>query len=808
MGCALVGLVLSLNYPLLPPWAALFFMLLVAAFYTWPTGWLLAVPALLPLLAFAPWSGWLTFEEMDLLILAVAAAGYAQLFFNRPSPAAWHGVVLSAPARTVLALFFASLLLALLRGFADAGGFSFGWFQGYHEPLNSLRLAKSAFEALLLLPLWQAAYQQNPKRSQDLLSLGLMLGLSGAALTTVWERVAFTGLLNFSSDYRTTGLFWEMHVGGAALDGFLALTVPFALREVVLARTPARWGLSAAVLTLAAYACLTTFSRGVYLAIPVGVVVFLGLNHGQRKRLTPATASRFEDRVEESHWAALLIAVAGFAIGATWIFQSSGYRGMAALLGTVMLMLPLARVLRGYQRRQWLLGAVLSAVLVLLVGAIAWRVPKGAYVAWGLSVVLMALMLLVLRQKRRPSDWVASMALASFSATVAGTVLVAEHWGDAVGLRHAAPVLAVVLVVGLTAGVRRQPLWPDALRWQASAGGVMTLAAAVIGIFGGGTYMSERFASGGQDLGGRLTHWQLGRDLLNSPADWLLGKGMGRFPANYFLLGDPLQRPGDYRLHHDAVDHYLTLTGGLHLNGWGELFRLTQRVSAPGASARVTARVRSDKNVSLYFEVCEKHLLYAQGCLIKPVSLPGAPGVWQSVQLELQGDGASRGDWYAPKLLAFSVAVESRGGMVDLTHLTLTSAAGQPLLSNGDFSDNMAHWFFTSDRSHLPWHIKNLFMNLLFDQGVVGAALWGLLLLGALWRTSLGRARQHPLAPALAASLLGFSVVGLFDSLLDVPRLGFLFYWLLLLALTLRGPTRTLETARSASRPLLPLPPD
>ena len=38
-------------------------------------------------------------------------------------------------------------------------------------------------------------------------------------------------------------------------------------------------------------------------------------------------------------------------------------------------------------------------------------------------------------------------------------------------------------------------------------------------------------------------------------------------------------------------------------------------------------------------------------------------------------------------------------------------------------------------------------------------------------------------APALAASLAGFLVVGLFDSLLDVPRLAWLYYLLLLTAL-------------------------
>ena len=39
---------------------------------------------------------------------------------------------------------------------------------------------------------------------------------------------------------------------------------------------------------------------------------------------------------------------------------------------------------------------------------------------------------------------------------------------------------------------------------------------------------------------------------------------------------------------------------------------------------------------------------------------------------------------------------------------------------------------------------------------------------------------------ALAASLTGFAVVGLFDSLLDVPRLAWLFYLLVLLATVLR----------------------
>jgi hypothetical protein len=759
-----------------------------AAAFVWPQLWLLALPALLPVVGLAPWTGWITFEELDILGLAVAAGGYARLAWSPPlNTASGTSRHHSSQSYLVLAwllvgLFALSVAVAMARGFADAGGFSFGWFHGYHEPMNSVRLAKGLFLALLLLPLWLAQGRQDLERAQRLLSVGLMAGLGAAALATIWERAAFTGLLNFSSDYRTTGMFWEMHVGGAALDGFLALTFPFALRELVVARTPARWGLAAVGLGLGVYACLTTFSRGVYLAVPVGVLVFLVLTgrHG-----LPRYARN--DEFPRTQWPpmlARLLLVAGFGAGAAWMFQSSGYRGMGALMATLALMLPLAPVLRGFKLTQWMLGLALGFMLVLLSMAIGWLVPKGAYVAWALAACFTVSMLVRLRRSARVTPLVAPLALAGFGATLVCTALVAMHWGDAAGLMHALPVVLAVLGVSVLAGASHQPLWPDSLRWQATTMGVMGLVAATLGVMAGGSYMSDRFTTGAQDLGGRQAHWQMGRSMLSSPSDWWLGKGLGRFPANYFLAGKVAQHPGDYRLKSEDDNNYLTLTGGLITNGWGEIFRVTQRVAEPGGTATVTALVRAAQDVRLHFEVCEKHLLYNQGCMVKEVGVKGAAGQWQALRVQLAGN-ATRGDWYAPRLLAFSMAMESRGGTADLDNVVLTSAEGRPLLANGDFSAGMAHWFFSSDRNHMPWHIKSMVMNVLFDQGVVGLALWGALLTGGLWRVSLGSARRHPLAPALAASLVGFFVVGLFDSLLDVPRVAWLYYWLVLVALTL-----------------------
>ncbi len=807
LAAGILAIVLALRYPLAAAFVTVCAGACCVVCYSWPRLWLVLLPGLLPIIGLAPWTGWVTFEEFDILVLAVAAGGYARL--------AWPGLGNDGrglePVRRqrasglvwlVLWLFAISTAAAMFRGFADAGGFKFGWFQGYHEPMNSVRLAKSFFEALLLVPLWQVVHRQNPERAQALFSMGLMLGLAAAALATAWERAAFTGLLNFSSDYRTTGLFWEMHVGGAALDGFLALAVPFAVRELLVARSPVRVGMATGVCALATYACLTTFSRGVYLAVPVGLLVFFVLT--ARNGLP-----RFvRDGWAGADWPAGVLLVMFFAASAGWMFQTSGYRGMGALLGVMLLMLPLAGTLRSMSPSQWIVGGACGMVFALIAAGLTWLAPKGAYIGYGLLFAFTATMMRALYRRAYSVPLAGPLTLAGFLATVAGMVLVAGHWGDSAALVPASAVSAGCLLLTVVTGRLTRPLWPDSTRWQAGTLGLMGLMLAMVGIFGGGAYMGDRFSTGGRDLDSRLAHWKLGMGMLQSPADWWLGKGLGRFPSNHFLVGDPTQHPGDYRLQQEQGNSYLMLTGGLHVLGSGEMFRLTQRVSVPGSPVRVTAQVRTATNVGVLFEVCEKHLLYNGNCLTGEVAVKAAAGKWQPVNLELKG-GVTRGAWYAPALLVFNVALESQGAKLDLDDLTLSGPDGRNLLTNGDFSHETARWFFTSDKFHMPWHMKNMFLHVLFEQGMVGLTLWTLLLGGALLRLTTGKAKAHPFAPAIAASLIGFAVVGMFDSLIDVPRVAMLFYLLLLLGLTLKnarvqepqGPETAASTDSAPHRP-------
>lgn len=787
----LAGFWLALHYPVWPWAMSATFAAACVVFWAYPAVWLVVVPALLPLIGLAPWTGWITFEELDLLVLAAATGGYARRSVARSRDgasaptAATRGA--GALAGLVVVLYGVSVLVSLVRGFNDAGGFDFGWYQGYYDAMNSVRLAKPFFLALLVWPLLSAALRKASQLDSTRWSLGLTLGLIGAALAAAWERNAFTGLLNFSSDYRTTALFWEMHVGGAALDGFLALTVPFAVREFVMAKTPWRWAAGAAAVLLGSYACLTTFSRGVYLAIPVGLVALLWLQSAQKRRLGSETPP-----ARQGHGllpGALL--VIGYCMAAAWLFPSSGYRGIFALLGATAVLLPLAGMLRRSTVGHAVLGIGLGVALSALAAMMALWFAKGAYVAYAMAAAAAGGLAFwsVRRADRHGKVGTSVLALASFVCLLACLCLVCWRWGGEEGTWPALPIVAALLAIALFSVGRKRAMWPENVRWHGIALSAMVVVASVVAVFDGGAYMGSRFSTSSHDLDGRVRHWREAFGGLKTWDDWLLGKGAGRFPASQLLVGADQARPGDYRLADQRGNPYLVLASGKQGTGADDMLRVSQRVRLPIGGVTVGFDVRADTAVSLHFEVCEKHLLYSASCLSSDVPVAARPRQWQSVSAVLKGDPLVGGAWYARRLIVFALGIDSPSAVrVELDNLVLTDAHSGDLLANGDFSQGLARWFFTSDHSHLPWHVKNLFLHVLFEQGAVAVVLLLALIAGSLWRLMAGHARDHPLAPATAAALIGFALVGAFDSLVDVPRIAFLFYVLLLSGLSVRAP--------------------
>jgi hypothetical protein len=136
----------------------------------------------------------------------------------------------------------------------------------------------------------------------------------------------------------------------------------------------------------------------------------------------------------------------------------------------------------------------------------------------------------------------------------------------------------------------------------------------------------------------------------------------------------------------------------------------------------------------------------------------------------------------------FSLAIANAGAGADFDQVKLIDPEGTQLLQNDDFSEGLAHWFPAAQSYFVPWHIDNLFLEILLERGGLGLLIWLALLHYALWQVVFGRARLDALSPFLAASLCGGLLVGLVSSVMDVPRVAFLMHLLILLCMPIKRP--------------------
>lgn len=773
------GMVIAGHHPLAPMLAMAGCGFAAALCLLLPNAWLVLLPALLPVVDLAPWTGWLSFEEFDILVLGAAAGAWLRrAWLPRPE----HGSRTSLTLLGLTGLFLLALSVAFYRGVQDAGGFQFGWFEGYDSSMNSLRLAKSFLLATLFAPLMGDTLSRQNLRSSALLSWGMALGLATASLAAIWERLAFPGLLNFSADYRTTALFWEMHVGGAALDGFLALTLPFAVLLVLRTQGMVRILLAALILAMGTYASLTTFSRGLYLAEVVSLAVLALIlviqDSSARKNAAGEPRSPLVRIIIGVLWSITALVLSYL------VFRNGGYRTLIAVLGSLTVLVLTGSIARTASAKAWPMAIGTGLLLIAAILSAGWLVPKGSYGAFGLVFVGALAGIVASWRSAGHSDSTNGLILAAALSLPVAAAQVANHWGGIAALTDS--IVALMFIVALAGWNIRacQPLWPTEPRRQIALLVAVLSLAAVTAVFSGGAYMGKRFSTNTQDLAGRMDHWRAGLNLMESPNDWLLGKGLGRFPPSFFFGAPGNEFPGNYRLNQEQNNAFLSLSGPHYQIGFGQTLHISQRIHhGPPGRYQVELDGRAARNATLVLGICTKHLLYPEACAGKTIKLSPTESDWQHKTFELDGKNLAGGPWYAPQLAVFSVTLETMGGRIDLDNLKVTDPLGRSILVNGDFSADMGRWFFTSDHHHLPWHMKNMFLHVLFEQGVAGLMAFGLLVLVALMRSSIGRRSYHPLAPAIIAGIAGFLIVGLFDSLLDVPRVAFLFFLMLMVGI-------------------------
>ncbi len=734
LALALFGCVLWADYPAFKPLLAGFLLAYCALLLRWPLLWLAVLPACVPLLQLAHWSGRLFLEDLDIVFVFTLAVLLWQVPSGPRSTRLPIGIHLVALA--LAGSYLASLAIGLMP-WPDWRAPDF--LASFVSQANALRLFKGFFWAMLFSPFVLRAFHEQPEAARKMVIAGMVAGGLAIGVMALWERGIWQALLygrnryellgpllDFSTPYRITGTFAEMHTGGEAIDGYLGLAWPLMVLALALSRRPWALLLSSLALGLVIYSLVTTFSRGLYFSLAVAGAVWL--------------------------------------FGLLRVLQAGERSGKALRIGPLLLALVGASLLMGYgYSRGGTLSLAAALLMFCLTAWLAWRPIARSVDA---AVIVTALGLCI---------W----------ASVHGMVTSKWHPLDA----GVAIPLALLLMVGAGAlgyGTGRllphgSGLKPYLVMAMAMVAGAGTLAPALLGY-----RMTERLSGVATDFSTRTGHWQHAWSLKRGDAlDRILGMGLGSFPREYHW--DTVHHPegsGNFTLLREDGNTFVRTTGGKDL-------RLGQRLSVAAMQpVQLRLRVRTPApEALLQLRLCRRFVIHPSEwngqCVTLKHTLKDTRGQWQELAFDFDSGQVGDGMQLARPPLMLEINNRREYGLmnrppavVDLDDIRLTDSHGRSHVANGDFEHGMDRWLPYYDFNHLPWHIKNLWLHLYFEQGILGvfafAAAW-LTALAIAWRAA---ARGELFPVGVAAALTGFVAVGTFGSPIDAPRVAWLYYFL------------------------------
>ncbi len=222
---------------------------------------LIVLPVLLVIFDKAAETGWFFVTEFDFFVLATLIGGLL-------NGNATQRVRLRRRHRFAITLFATSIVISLLIGLWPPAVIDGNAFNSYLSQYNALRVGKAFLEAMLLLPLMRAALRSMQDFNRFFFP-GALAGLICVFLLILWERMIFPGLFDFAQSYRATGLFSALHTGGALIDGYLALMIPFILTAGLFLPRRIAVAVTGTLLIVAIYAVLVTYSRITMVAVAV-----------------------------------------------------------------------------------------------------------------------------------------------------------------------------------------------------------------------------------------------------------------------------------------------------------------------------------------------------------------------------------------------------------------------------------------------------------------------------------------------------------------------------------------------------------
>lgn len=336
--------------------------------------------------------------------------------------------------------------------------------------------------------------------------------------------------------------------------------------------------------------------------------------------------------------------------------------------------------------------------------------------------------------------------------------------------------LALIMVLGVLAVsvARHWSLQPKSLR-GVTVGGLSAVLVLAMGAWVlTGSFAQQRMAQWRTDLDVRVHHWRQVLDLRDGRAmsAWF-GMGLGSFPRQYLFQSAPGEAPGSFALKRSNDAVLLELGSGkatyveqiVEIRP-GQVYRLELDFTAPGPRATL--------NVLL----CARTYFIAYGC--SSATFNGTEDARRQQRVaQVDAGFLAQGVPWMRRQVKLSLENAGASTTVSIHRVRLLDGDGIDLIRNGAFERGWDHWFTSANFSHLAWHAKNLGVGLLFDQGWFGVIAFASILAAALGSSGRLAWRGDLTQGAALAAMLGFLVVGCFDSLLDAPRVATLFFLLL-----------------------------
>jgi hypothetical protein len=689
--------------------------------YFKPLLWLIILPLITVGLSLTPWSGRLIANEHDLFVLLTIAMGLfrTRTISNGPQGNMRLAIIFSAYCLiSLINVEFSAILKPLTQNLYFSNTYPFAVTKGI---IFALGLAWVFKKQISLDKQAFITYLIIGAAITSILLFLIVLWerriISALFDTTPWMQVAHS-FLNFTGAYRMTGIMADMHTGGESLDGIFLILAPINLLGVYWFKAESGKAFALFGLLCLVYCVLVGFTRATYVSVALSLGALAALQFWWH----------FKKNKNDSQFPLIPLALYTlYTVSVFFAYTQAGYytiaAGAIALIGTLSIKHFKHLLRHGY---------------------------------WPALVMLNFVVISICIDSFYDNAWVEKTSANLFMLLIAITGMISSS-------------ITVNLV---TQQPNTSSLYPNI---------AAIIVAAILAVALGGARINMRMDTTSKDLDTRLTHWQNVIDSSQwSMTDILLGNGLGSFPVNYVTSQpDLVRRIGSFTVVSQGGQNTLMLGAGEDL-AFGQRLTIT-----PNTDYKINLQLKSNstsKKTKLFLSLCERNLLiferWAVKCETQLVKIEPSPNVQLvSTIINSNNIGTNIGIKRLPTVLLLRY---SRGtAPLEIQSIKLLDPYSQSTIRNDNFAQGTDHWFFYHDFEHLPWHIKNIYLSIYYQLGVLGSLLFLALLLFAAKNLLTTNDDGRALNSAIASIIFGYLAFGVFGDPLDSARVSSLFFMLL-----------------------------